>query len=83
MSSTITKGIVSEKPTLRDGGPVYIQLDVAISPGNNRGPLLDDKETVIGISVATLRYPKAQAVNFFMPIEVALQAISIRLAPGV
>ena len=82
MSSTITKGIVSAKRTLRDGGPVYIQSDVAISPGNSGGPLLDDKGTVVGISVATLRDPKAQAVNFFIPIEDALQALGMSLAPG-
>ena len=66
ISSTVTKGIVSAKRVLRQGGPVLIQSDAAISPGNSGGPLLNDKGAVIGIGVSKLRDPSARSINLFI-----------------
>jgi S1-C subfamily serine protease len=71
--STATKSIVSAKRVLRQGGPLLIQSDAAISPGNSGGALLNDKGAVIGIAVSELRDPSVRSINFFIPIADAME----------
>lgn len=58
----------------------WIQSDVAISPGNSGGPLLDDDGYVIGISTAGLTQNGSQVgLNLMVPIGEALDALNIKL----
>jgi S1-C subfamily serine protease len=74
--NTMTKGIVSAT-RMRDGLP-YIQSDVAVTHGNSGGPLIDSKGRVIGITVSGLA-PAGTPIglNFFIPIDDALRALSL------
>lgn len=74
-NNTITAGIVSAKGrTLPDESFVpFIQTDVAVNPGNSRGPLLNLKGEVVGIN--SMIYSGTggyMGVSFAIPIEVAL-----------
>jgi serine protease Do len=74
--NTMTKGIVSAT-RVRDGLP-YIQSDVAVTHGNSGGPLLDEKGRVIGITASGLTSNGTPiGLNFFIPIDDALKALSL------
>ncbi len=83
LQSTVTTGIISAIRE-RESGLIFIQSDVAISPGNSGGPMLDEYGNVIGISVSGVVADRAQNLNFFIPINDALRALKISLTekPG-
>lgn len=76
---TVTKGIVSALRKDKKTGLKHIQGDVAISPGNSGGPLMNDQGHVIGISVAGYSGDGAENLNLFIPIGDALTALGITL----
>jgi S1-C subfamily serine protease len=56
---------------------------VSIHGGNSGGPLLDANGNIIGISVAGIM-PEGQfnaALNLFIPIDNALEAMEITVSP--
>jgi serine protease Do len=55
-----------------------IQATAPISPGNSGGPLVDASGNVIGI--ATKYATGGQNLNFFIPIDSALQFLDLRVA---
>jgi S1-C subfamily serine protease len=75
---TVTKGIVSgygEEDGLR-----ILRSDVSVHRGNSGGPLLDHTGVVVGLSVSGfMLMPEGVGVglNAFIPIEEALDALSI------
>lgn len=77
LSTTVTKGIVSAYR--EEDGMKFIQSDVQILPGNSGGPLVDQFGNIVGISVMGIfmagRAPTG--LNFFIPIEGALKAVSV------
>jgi S1-C subfamily serine protease len=76
LQNTMTKGIVSANRTIE--GLPFIQSDVAINHGNSGGPLIDEKGQVIGIAVLGLLPGGASTgLNFFIPIDDALRALSL------
>ena len=78
LKSTVTKGIVSTIKIFEEiNAQKYIQADVAISPGNSGGPLINEKGNVIGIAVAG--YTSGQNLNLFIPIKEALEALNISI----
>lgn len=77
LSGTVTRGIVSAYRVMNNQR--YIQSDVGILPGNSGGPLLDGSGRVVGISVL-MRANAAGRVNFFIPIQEALDTLELRLA---
>lgn len=80
-STTVSKGILSGYRL--ENGIRYIQSDVNVLPGNSGGPLLDEYGNVIGISVSALflqNFPSG--INFFIPINEALNSMNIRVQPG-
>ncbi len=69
--STVTRGVVSAYRTIE--GLRYLQSDVAISPGNSGGPLLDEHGAVVGMTKSTYRVENAPTgINFFTPTRDAL-----------
>ena len=80
LSGTLTRGVVSAR-RMTEGQP-FIQSDVAVTHGNSGGPLLDDKGSIVGLTVAGLAPEGAQiGLNFFIPIEDALKALVITPTP--
>lgn len=77
LAGTVTRGVVSALRVDTRGGINFIQADVPISSGNSGGPLLDQFGNVVGITVATLRDKRARNVNWFIPINDALEALNI------
>ena len=51
MPFTITEGSVSSPKQLMDG-KYYIQTDAAVNPGNSGGPILDEDNRVVGVTVS-------------------------------
>lgn len=70
---SVTRGIVSGFRSLDDKR--YLQSDVAINHGSSGGPLLLANGVVIGIAVSG--FDDAQGLNFFIPIEEAISALTI------
>ena len=79
LQATITKGVVSAIRMDPRSGIRLIQADVPVSPGNSGGPLLDAQGNVVGLTVAVYADDRAQALNFFIPIQDALDALGIEL----
>jgi serine protease Do len=79
LGQTVTKGVVSGYR--EEYGQRMIQSDVNILPGNSGGPLLDRNGNVVGIAVSGMSsLGVGVGVNYFVPIEDALEALRIRLA---
>jgi len=79
LQATITKGVVSAIRIDPRSGIRLIQADVPVSPGNSGGPLLDAQGNVVGLTVAVYADDRAQALNFFIPIQDALDVLGIAL----
>ncbi|GFO58426.1 hypothetical protein GMST_07510 [Geomonas silvestris] len=76
-NTTLTKGILSGYRSFKDHR--YLQSDVSILPGNSGGPLLDPRGSVLGITVAGLGAKGLAGMNFFIPIQDALEKLGIEL----
>jgi S1-C subfamily serine protease len=80
MQNTVTRGIHSATRIM--DGFSFIQSDVAVSPGNSGGPLLDEKGTIIGLTVLGYRPDGTPTgLNFFVPIGDALDFLQLTPAP--
>jgi S1-C subfamily serine protease len=79
LAQSVTKGIMSG---MRDvEGRTLLQTDVAISPGNSGGPLINGRGEVVGIVVAKVwALGLVEGVGFAIPIEDALDALDITIA---
>ncbi len=79
----VISGIVSGIRMMKPDNQLVIQAEVAISPGNSGGPLLDRYGNVIGISTLTFSREKGQNLNGFIPIAKALKSLYLQIAwPG-
>jgi serine protease Do len=76
LQNTMTKGIVSAERV--EKGLRFIQSDAGVNHGNSGGPLLDDKGAVVAITVSGILPDSMQmGLNFFIPIDDALKALSL------
>lgn len=77
LQSSVTRGIVSANRII--DGFSYIQSDVAVNPGNSGGPLLDERQQAIGITVAGIG-PNGVPVgiNLFIPIADAVAFLGLQ-----
>ncbi|HEX3699881.1 MAG TPA: S1C family serine protease [Phenylobacterium sp.] len=79
LQNTMTRGIVSAERV--EQGLRYIQSDAGINHGNSGGPLLDGKGAVVGIAVSGILPNSMQlGLNFFIPIDDALQSLDLTAA---
>ena len=81
LEATVTKGTVSRRDT--DKGLPVIQADVDVQGGNSGGPLTDRHGNIAGLSVTglggTRRDSSSIGINFFIPIQSALDRLNIEL----
>lgn len=82
LQATVTKGVVSALRIDPSTGIRKIQADVPISAGNSGGPLLDKFGNVVGITASHVVHERAQNLNFFIPIQDALDVLGIELQSG-
>ena len=78
LGQSISKGIVSGRRNHE--GQVYLQTDVAVSPGNSGGPLLDMQGRIIGIVQRKLIAEGVEGIGFAMPINNVIKALRLSAA---
>lgn len=78
LGQSISKGIISGKRKHED--ILYIQTDVAVSPGNSGGPLMNTKGQIIGIIQRKLIGDGIEGVGFALPIETAMKQLGLQVA---
>lgn len=78
LEQTVTDGIVSAYRQFPQNAQEYIQASVNITFGNSGGPLLDANGNAVGVSVSG-RAGGTLGLNFFIPIESALQRLDLKL----
>lgn len=66
MPFTITEGAVSSPKQLMQG-QYYLQTDAAVNPGNSGGPMLNDKNEVVGVTVS--KFSEADNMGFGIRVE--------------
>lgn len=78
LSGTVSRGIVSALRFIN--GQNLVQCDINVQPGNSGGPLVNQEGAVIGMTMSGISIGGAPAgLNFFIPINDALSALSIDL----
>lgn len=66
MPFTVTEGTVSAPKQLMNG-QYYIQTDAAVNPGNSGGPIINDRNEVVGITVS--KFNDADNMGFGIRVE--------------
>lgn len=66
MPFTVTEGTVSAPKQLMNG-QYYIQTDAAVNPGNSGGPIINDRNEVVGITVS--KFTDADNMGFGIRVE--------------
>lgn len=66
MPFTVTEGAVSSPRQLVDG-KYYIQTDAAVNPGNSGGPIFNERNEVVGVTVSKLS--NADNMGFGIRVE--------------
>ena len=66
MPFTVTEGTVSSPKQLMNNS-YYIQTDAAVNPGNSGGPMLNENNEVVGITVS--KFKEADNMGFGIPVE--------------
>jgi len=77
LGQSVAKGILSGKRKFDD--QVYLQTDMAVSPGNSGGPLINAKGEVIGIVQRKLVGEGVEGIGFAIPIERAVEVLRLKL----
>ena len=66
MPFTVTEGSVSS-PKQLVSGKYYIQTDAAVNPGNSGGPMLNERNEVVGVTVS--KFTQADNMGFGIRVE--------------
>lgn len=75
LGQSISKGILSGKRKI--DGKIYLQTDVAVSPGNSGGPLINAHGEVIGIIQGKLVGEAIEGLGFAIPIERVMERLRL------
>lgn len=70
----ITAGIISATSQLMENKP-YIQVDAAVNPGNSGGPLMNEKNEVIGVIVS--KFSNADNMGFAIPVKELIDTLPL------
>lgn len=73
MPFSLTEGTVSSPKQLM-GNNYYIQTDAAVNPGNSGGPMFNDKQELIAITVSKIK--DADNMGFGIPINALKKILS-------
>jgi S1-C subfamily serine protease len=76
LGQSVARGIVSGKRRFDD--LVYLQTDMAVSPGNSGGPVINSKGEIIGLVQGKIIGKGVEGICFAIPIERALQVLRIQ-----
>lgn len=68
MPFTITEGTASSPRQLMNGKH-YIQIDAAVNPGNSGGPILNERDEIVGITVSKFSGESADNMGFGIRVE--------------
>lgn len=68
MPFTLTEGSLSSPKQLMNGR-YYIQIDAAVNPGNSGGPIINDRNEVVGITVSKFTDSSADNMGFGIRME--------------
>lgn len=79
LGQSVSRGIVSGRRGI--GDEVLLQTDMAVSPGNSGGPLLDLNGEVVGVVQSKIVAQGVEGIGFALPIERALEALGVRIGP--
>lgn len=71
MPFTVTEGTVSSPKQLMDNS-YYIQTDAAVNPGNSGGPMLNERNELVAVTVS--KFTEADNMGFGIPVA-TLKAI--------
>ncbi len=77
LGQSIAKGIVSGRREVED--LEMIQLDMAVSPGNSGGPLLNEKGEVVGIIQRKIIDTGVEGIAFAMSIEKIMEGLGLQI----
>ncbi len=76
LGQSISKGIVSGNR--KHEGNVYVQLDMAVSPGNSGGPLLNSKGEIVGVVQRKLVGKGIEGIGFAIPISQVIETLNLK-----
>lgn len=77
LGQSLSKGIISGQRKLDDR--VFIQMDMAVSPGNSGGPLLNEKGEIIGVVLSKIVDEGVEGIGFAVPADVLIKDLNIEL----
>jgi S1-C subfamily serine protease len=72
---SISKGILSGKRL--ENERIYLQVDMAVSPGNSGGPLLNSKGEVIGVIQSKIIKEGIEGIGFALPVGKAMEVLGL------
>jgi len=75
LGQSISKGIVSGRRKVE--GQIYLQMDMAVSPGNSGGPLLNQQGEVIGIVLSKIVEEGVEGIGFAVPSKEIVEALNL------
>lgn len=75
LGQSISRGIVSGNR--EHDGNIFVQLDMAVSPGNSGGPLLNNKGEVVGVVQRKLIGNGIEGIGFAIPIPKVIEALNL------
>lgn len=78
LGQSVSKGIVSGKRKYEES--IYTQLDMAVSPGNSGGPLLNNKGEVVGIVQRKLIGTGIEGIGFAIPMPIVIETLNLEEA---
>ena len=74
MPFTVTAGSVSSPKQLMDG-KYYIQTDAAVNPGNSGGPIFNENNEVVGVTVS--KFSNADNMGFGIRVEALRKLLEV------
>lgn len=77
LGQSISRGMISGKRVIED--MLHLQVDIAVSPGNSGGPLINDKGEIIGIVQKKVVGTGIEGIGFALPIDLVLKAIKLNV----